>query len=287
MRLLVASTTIAALSLVSCTPYNEPTSTINESSATNEQNATEIKPLEWRTYLPDGQLNVQGLWTYTLGGLNIEALPNMMETDRTAPSMIIEPSDQVLPYHPWARTRRNEVLNNYNHPNHAQVDPQNRGWPDGIPRLNYYTPGPIQILQPPGYVVFLYETQHEFRVVPLNNSPHLNSKIKLWMGDSRGHWEEDTLIIDVTNHNDSTRLSVVGDFHSDEMRVTEHFKFIDSDTLEYRAKIDDPKTYTKPWVLGVTIKRDTLPGNELMEYSGVEGEKDANLMVEIPLNATQ
>jgi len=286
MRLLV-NTTIAALSLVSCTLYNEPTTTINESVATGEHNATETKPLEWRTYLPDGQLNVQGLWTYTLGGLNIEELSNVMETERTAPSMIIEPSDQVLPYHPWARTRRNEVLNNYNHPNHAQVDPQNRGWPDGIPRLNYYTPGPIQILQPPGYVVFLYETQHEFRVVPLDRRPRLDSKIKLWMGDSRGRWEENTLIIDVTNHNDSTRLSVVGDFHSDEMRVIESFTFIDSDTLEYRAKIDDPKTYTKPWVLGVTIKRDTLPGNEIMEYSGVEGEKDANLMVEIPLNAQQ
>lgn len=240
---------------------------------------------EWPTYLADGQPDVEGLWIYTLGGLNLEELPNMMDTGRTSPTIIVDPPSGILPYHPWARARRDEVLENYQHPNHAQVDPQNRGWPDGIPRLNYYTPGPIQILQPPGYVVFLYETQHEFRIVPLDGRPHLASDIKLWLGDSRGHWEDTTLVVDVTNHNDSTRFSVVGDFHSDQMRVTERFAFVDSETIEYRATIDDPQVYTRPWTLGVTMTRDRVPRNELLEYAGIEGERDAALMVEIPIAA--
>ena len=139
--------------------------------------------------------------------------------------------------------------------------------------------GPIQILQPPGYVVFLYETHHEFRVVPLDGRPHPSTDIKLWMGSSRGRWERNTLVIDVTNQNDSTRFDVVGNFHSDEMRVTGALDVRRSDTLEYRATIDDPKVYTKPWTLGVTHKR-TAAGTELLEYAGVEGERNAAIATE-------
>ena len=279
--------TLAALLLIACSPSSEAPPSADGAASTLIDNADggEAAEASWPTYLPDGQPDVQGLWTGGLNGLNIEELRNMMETTRTSPTIIVDPPDGILPYHQWARARRDEVLNNYNHPNHAQIDPQNRGWPDGIPRLNYYTPGPIHILQPSVYVVFLYETQHEFRIVPLDGRPHPGPDIKLWLGDSRGHWEEDTLVVDVTNHNDSTRLSVVGDFHSDEMRVTERFTFVDSATLEYQAIIDDPKTYTRPWTLGVTLGRSTLEGDEILEYAGVEGEKDAGLMVDIPAAA--
>src|SRR5437667_25324 len=85
------------------------------------------------------------------------------------------------------------------------------GFPSGIPRENYYSSpdgslgGPIQIFQPPGSVVFFYETHHEFRIIPLDGRPHPGQNIKLWQGDSRGHWEGNTLVVDVTNNNDSTR----------------------------------------------------------------------------------
>ena len=166
------------------------------------------------------------------------------------------------------------------------MDPQTRGWPNGIPRENYYSShdgsvgGPIQILQPAGYVVFLYETHHEFRVVPLDGRPHAGQDIKLWMGDSRGRWEGNTLVIDVTNQNDSTRFNVVGDFHSYEMRVTERWTLIDQDTIEHRATIDDPNVYTRPWTIGVTHTRG-IPGNELLEYAGVEGDRDVQEAEEI------
>src|SRR5262249_53418529 len=97
------------------------------------------------------------------------------------------------------------------------------------------------------------------------------SDVKLWMGCSRGHWDGSTLVIETTNHNDSTRFSMVGDFHSDELNVTERFTFKDKDTLEYAATIDDPKVYTAPWTIALTNRRLGNKG-EIMEYAGVEGE---------------
>jgi hypothetical protein len=238
--------------------------------------------------MSDSRPDMQGLWANgtAIFGLNIEPPSHLQKygakiaggafgVNRT---IVIDPPDGVLPFQPWALERRNTVLAEYLAPSPALMDPQTRGWPNGVPRLHYYGTcnssmgGPIQIMQPPGSVVFFYEVQHEFRIVPLDGRPHSGKDIKLWMGDSRGRWEGDTLVIDVTNHNDSTRFDVVGDFHSDAMQVTERWKLADKDTLEYRATIDDPTVYTKPWTIGVTHKRCPA-GSELFEYAGVEGTK--------------
>ena len=235
--------------------------------------------------LSDGQPDIQGLWGNVLeniASLNVEPGPHLLELGapefealRTFPGFVFDPPDGVLPHQPWALERRNQAMKEFLAPSPALMDPQTRGWPNGIPRENYYSSnqnGPIQILQPPGYVVFFYEIHHEYRIVPLDGRPHPGQDIKLWLGDSRGRWEGETLVIDVTNHNDSTRFDVMGNFHSDEMRVTERWTIVDKDTLEYRATIDDPKVYTKPWTLGATMKRGP-EGNELFEYAGVEGDK--------------
>jgi hypothetical protein len=138
---------------------------------------------------------------------------------------------------------------------------------------------PWRILQGRGYVLFMYEVDHEFRYVPLTGSPHPGKDVKLWMGASRGHWEGTTLVIETANLNDSTRFDVVGDFHSDEMRLTERFTFADKDTLLYRATIDDPKVYTRPWTIALTNKRPPEI-KELLEYAGVEGDLNAGLAVD-------
>lgn len=82
--------------------------------------------------------------------------------------------------------------------------------------------------------------------------------------------------------NDRVRFSVMGDFASSDLKVTERWTWTDSDTIAYTATFDDPKVFSRPWTAGTTIKRITEKGFELMEYSGVEGEKDAHLMVDIP-----
>ena len=239
---------------------------------------------------PDGQPDIQGHWASGTGlfSLNIEPPEHLIK--QGAPrfqalggrrTIVVDPPDGILPHQPWALERRNKAMSEFLAPSPAMMDPQTRGWPNGVPRENVYSSrdgsvgGPIQIMQPPGHVVFFYETHHEFRIVPLDGRPQPGKDIKLWMGSSRGRWEGNTLVIDVYNNNDSTRFDVVGNFHSDEMRVTERWTFLDKDTLQYRATIDDPKVYTKPWTLGVTHKRAPAT-TEIFEYAGAEGDKDAS-----------
>lgn len=302
----VVAIVLVTLSAAACAP---------RISATEQESA---ESQEWSSRTPDGQPDMQGLWASGVGvaSLNMEPLAYLMSIGMPRlrlggppPStgasqgpppgnsgggggllnrtLLLDPPNHILPYHPWAREHRDEIMRNYRRPTPAQLDPQTRGWPNGVPRANYYSShdgsigGPIQILQPPGYVVFLYETQHEFRVVPLDGRPHVGQDVKLWMGDSRGRWEGNTLVIDVTNHNDSTRFNVVGDFHSDEMRITEQWTFVDQNTIEYRATIDDPNVYTRPWTIGFTHTRG-LPENEILEYAGVEGERSEQQLLRSP-----
>ena len=234
----------------------------------------------------DGQPDIAGYYqmfgTAGSGGLTIEPLPNPMQPGRTAPGIVLDPPDGLIPYLPWARVRRDEVRSHYTQPTTAQVDTRNRGWPDGVPRINFYFVNPFQIVQPDGAMLFLYEAQHEFRYIPLDRRPQVDNGVKLWMGSSRGRWEGNTLVVDVTNHSDRVRFSVVGDFASDGLKVTERWTWADPDTIHYKATLEDPKVFSRPWTAGVTLKRINQPGFELMEYSGVEGEKDAHLMVDIP-----
>ena len=258
---------------------------------------------------PDGQPDIQGVWGSADTGifsLRIEPIAHLQSLGMPEPrsrffqsnsgrsglvqqspklTLVVDPPSGILPHQPWALERRNRVMVGYGHPEPWQIDPQTRGWPNGVPRAHIYSSldgsngGPWQILQGPGYVLFLYETQHEFRYVPLDGRLQPSDDIKLWMGDSRGRWEENTLVIETTNHNDSTRFDIVGNFHSDAMRVTERFTYVDPDMLEYRATIDDPQVYTQPWTIAITNKR-TPPGTELLEYAGIEGELNATIATE-------
>jgi hypothetical protein len=237
------------------------------------------------TRLKDGQPDIQGYYEILdvggSGGLNIEPLVVPWLKNRASPGIVKDPPDGLIPYLPWARARRDEVMNNQEHPTPGVVDTRTRGWPDGTPRINFYYINPFQILQTAGAVVFLYEAQHEFRYVPVDGKPHVDPGVKLWMGSSRGRWEGTTLVIDVRNVYDRVRLSVQGDFHSDAVKITERWTWTSKDTITMTATFDDPKVYSRPWTAGTMMKRITEPGFELMEYSGVEGDRDQHLQVDI------
>jgi hypothetical protein len=98
--------------------------------------------------------------------------------------------------------------------------------------------------------------------------------IKLFEGDSRGRWEGDTLVVDVTNQNDKTWFDMARNFHSDAIHAVERFTPADANTIQYEATIDDPKKYTRPWKLAFPITRILRPGYEIMELACVEGERD-------------
>ena len=247
---------------------------------------------------PDGQPNIQGVWGSADSGrysLNMEPVEHLWflgmpqgprrsvsrsgavtQTSLGRPTIVVDPPSGILPHQPWALERRNSVMRDFVSPAPWQMDTQTPGWPNGIPRIHVYSSldgsvgGPWRVMQGAGYVLLLYETQHEFRYIPIDGRLQPGEDIKLWMGSSRGHWEGKTLVIETTNNNDSNRFDVVGNFHSDEMRVTERFTYVDEDMLEYEATIDDPVVYTQPWTIAITNKR-TPPGTELLEYAGVEG----------------
>jgi hypothetical protein len=108
-----------------------------------------------------------------------------------------------------------------------------------------YNPA-YQIMQGPGVVLILIENQHEVRVIPTDNRPHAPSAVKAWLGDSTGHWEGNTLVVETMNYNPRT---LTGTFQgtSPELRVIERFTRLSEDQFKYEFTIDDPKTWTKPW----------------------------------------
>ena len=122
-----------------------------------------------------------------------------------------------------------------------------------------------QIVQAPGLVVLLNEMVHEARLIPVNGRPHLGANIRSYMGDSRGRWEGQTLVVETTNFNDaSNRIGRHPSFTRD-ARLMERFTRIDADTLRYEATVNDPRTWTHSWTVAFPLKRD--PNYQLFEYA--------------------
>jgi hypothetical protein len=133
-----------------------------------------------------------------------------------------------------------------------------------------------QIVQSPGYVVFRNEMIHEARVIPLDGRPHVSSHIKTFMGDSRGRWEDNTLVVETTNFNDKVAIGSNGagypgdpGYHSESLKVIERFTRVDEKTLNYEATIVDPKTWVRPWTILIPLQRDDK--YQFLEYACHEG----------------
>ncbi len=126
-----------------------------------------------------------------------------------------------------------------------------------------------QIVQAPGFVVILNEMVHEARLIPVDGRRHLGANIRSYMGDSRGRWEGQTLVVETVNFNDaSNHIGGAGSRHpsfSRDTRLTERFTRVDADTLRYEATVDDPTTWTHSWTVALPLKRD--PNYQLFEYA--------------------
>ena len=128
-----------------------------------------------------------------------------------------------------------------------------------------------QIFQSPGYVAIVNEMIHETRVVPLDGRGHVASDIKMWLGDSRGHFEGDTLVVETTNFTDRTGVGVNGggQRHSEALKITERYTRVADDLIDYRMTVDDPQTWTAPWTMQFPLRRDD--GYGMFEYACHEG----------------
>ena len=194
----------------------------------------------------DGKPDLQGIW----------------ETRNAASFDVSEIAEgHEIPYLPEALEREQKG---------NRVDPTAHCAMPGVPRATYM-PFPFQIIQRPGLVVFLYEFLHNQRLVPTNPRLHLDG-VDLLMGDSVGHWDGDTLVIDVAALSDKTWLDSARHTHSDALHVIERYTRTGADSMRYEATLEDPKTYSKPWKIAMTLHRNTQPGFELREQECTEGD---------------
>lgn len=147
-------------------------------------------------------------------------------------------------------------------------------------------------MQTPGAIAMLTEFTHGHRIIYTDGRAPSPRHMKLCHGDSIGHWDGNTLVVDVRNQNGITngdgrinmtgkRLDLAGDSFSDEVHVVERWTLLDEETLEYTATLDDPIMYLRPWTMVIVLTRVKDPGYELMEAACYEGERDSKRMVEI------
>jgi hypothetical protein len=170
------------------------------------------------------------------------------------------------PYQPWAAQK---VLESFK--NRGIDDPAALCLPLGLPRLPMLGLFPLQIVQTPTQIVILYEYMSVFRVIPLN-AAHPDDILPSYMGNSVGHWEGDTLVVDVTGFNEKTWLSGTGTFHSDTLHIVERYTRLDKDRINYDVTMEDPKVLTKPWIIHSSMM--LREGTRLEEYVCAENNLD-------------
>jgi len=149
-------------------------------------------------------------------------------------------------------------------------------FPPGVPRV-YLHPFPMEIVQSPSRVLMIFEFDHYIRQIWTDGRPHDTSLGPTWFGDSIGHWEGDTLVVDAIGFNDRTWLDQDGHPHSEALHVTEKFTRLNELSMRYEVTIDDPEMYTKPWTTSYLIP--FVPGGELFEYICQENNVDVKHLV--------
>jgi len=141
------------------------------------------------------------------------------------------------------------------------------GFPSGMLSANA-----MQFSQTGNYLIVLHEFQGMKRIIPLDGRPHRKGIEPSYYGDSVGHWEGDTLVVDVTGFNDKTWLAGTGTFHTDALHITERYTRVDKDQINYEVTMEDPNVLTKPWTLRSTIM--LREGTRLQEYPCTENNLD-------------
>jgi len=178
-----------------------------------------------------------------------------------------------LPYQPWAAEKQQEnFANRLTRPvtralNETTGDPEAKCFLPGVPRVTYL-PYPFQIVHTASQVFIAYEFASAARIIHMDSQPL--SPSESWMGWSIGRWEGDTLVVEVTDQVDTTWFDRAGNFHSNEMRVTERYTPVSPYHLQYEALIEDPNVFTRPWTISMPLYRRMEPDAQLMEFKCIE-----------------
>ena len=205
----------------------------------------------------DGHPDLQGIWqAVNTAAWDIQDHPARLGVP--AGQGVVVGND--IPYQPWALEKRRE-----NFENRLTADPETKCYMPGVPRITYM-PYPFQILQFPEQVMVLYEYVHVTRTIYMDGSPHPDGHIDFWMGDSRGHWEGDTLVVDMIHFNDQTWFDRAGNFHSGALHVIERYIPTGPDHITYEVTIEDPQVFTRPWTMSMPLYRRQESNVQLLEY---------------------
>ena len=191
----------------------------------------------------DGHPDLQGVW-------QVRNTANWNIQDHTGgykiPAGLGVVEGGEIPYLPAALAQKNK-----NFQTRLTADPVEKCNLAGFPRT-IYMPYPFQILQTPDAVVILSEYVHTWRWIPTVPYPRLEG-YEAWIGDARGHWEGDTLVVESGGFNDQTWFDHVGNFHSNKLKLTERFTRTAADTLTYEVTVEDPKVFSRPWKMRMPI----------------------------------
>ena|SRR6202171_1745612 len=217
----------------------------------------------------DGKPNLNGIWQ-ALNTANWD-----LESHTARPGLVValgaagaEPGGLgvveggEIPYLPAAKTKRKE-----NFENRLTADPEIKCYLPGVPRATYM-PYPFQIFQSNKAITIAYEYDGAFRNINLKDPGP--APADSWMGQSVGHWEGDTLVVDVTGLDERTWFDRAGNYHSDALHVVERYTPLGPDTLAYEATIEDPKVFSRPWKIGMPLYRHVEKNAQLLEFKCVE-----------------
>jgi hypothetical protein len=214
--------------------------------------------------LPDGKPDMTGYWTGGPGGLaNIERAISEIG------GQPVDPANKKTPLTPEGKAKAE-----YN-AKHLFEEPELHCFLSGVPSQTYRQFG-FQIVQTPGYILTLNEFMGAVRHIPTDGRPHIPANIKLFNGDSVGHWEGDTLVVETTNSNDRTWLDNDGTPHSDALTVVERWTPMDANNIQYEATLTDPKMFAAPFKIAGTYRRAQIndPNYEQLEFACIEGNTD-------------
>ncbi len=173
--------------------------------------------------------------------------------------VITSPADGAIPY-----TAEGRAQQQANFAARFTDDPLRHCYKPGVPRVTYLH-FPFQIVQSEGQVTFLYEYVHNTRTVYLERDTHLDG-IEFWNGDSIGHYEGNTLVVEATGFIGDTWLDQAGNHHSPQLKVTERYTPLSPGHLRYEATLEDPATYTQPWTMSMILYRHIEDGFRVLEY---------------------
>lgn len=222
---------------------------------------------------PDGKPNLNGIWqAMNTANWDLQAHAAQQALVLETGAIGAEPGGLgvvdggEIPYLPAALAKKKE---NYEH--RLTADPELKCYLPGVPRATYM-PYPFQIFQSDKAIAIAYEYDSGFRNIFMKDpGPAPNDS---WMGQSVGHWEGDTLVVDVTGLDERTWFDRAGDYHSDALHVVERYTLKNPDTIMYEATIEDPKVFSRPWKISMPLYRHVEKNAQLLEFKCVEFVED-------------